>query len=1168
MDELFSISKTKSDVAAKLSTALQAAYKREDSQTIAQLGSIFVEAKVQRAGMEKLVGRDISEYFYKRMRYHHDTYGAGARAPEEQIHERGGVRKVEIIGRYVDWLVENGVRTAIAVEVRYSNGEIVRVAKIYRKESIEQLIKSFIQMRKEEMNLSLLPRGLTGSRDYVSLQCTVMHEIAEVVCPQIIKSLAALDFVTEVHGRLNFKLLRSFLEDVMSTSRSAITTLPDSAIAADLIKKLECMHTELLQISFHNEEFMKSRQGLWSAAHLGGSCTGTRNCNDGPACHCKFFAWNKRDFAVAEVLPGAEVCGHVHSGVCPECEACILYPGKVETFVFNATQTVRLIKLAADVVPDAFQPDVVGNARVMGEDRFERQATALNYHLRRFRHYLAHQARLCNEAAMDAEIESLLKADHSRVWMDMDFAMRLLSAKYRESMTEWFGKKGIAWHGIKMAWYDRAKGKVVYYFMNQILTDSLEDAEMVSMLIAHAIIQHCRRHGHTKLILTSDGAGAYAGVTLLARSAFFFQHREVAIEIERHYTGEGGGGKGPVDTNFAVMKSWTLKAVVAGMGSLDISDYESLVIALNNQEVPRTVNLLVKTTRRPDVTLSGHEKRFSGTQGYALRVFQYNDDRSPKAILFYCQSGLINNLTPTAQLEKETADAYLDGAKIQQFWKPEVDRQTIVNPGKGNVDVPTSESDDRTVYRSPSTVCGVVVTAEEKKRRLETIEDKRKLVLAKADAEMTAAVKVPVWMACPTPGCVREFSTVARLNSHKLSGKCQINGNPYSQSRTPIAPTEYANMSTRDIAIKMLMAKTAGDRICVLPEESSEVWATSAGVGTIVGAIVTHFLPGWACRETLKHLPVTVDQRVYVKQMWDQGLRTGNKVCAALVVKKMVLVGTQQDVDEFSGELYWEEKFQQTGGAPFFDKFDILEEWRVGQLYQQIGTAIKATAKMERELRKLTDQEKLFELRALLEQEILVHRNPPSDLTGFCVQALFDYLSPIVIAADCVRNLNQKKIEHVPLPEGVSKVTRLHKRALIQNVIHQIGSNDSGVVRISATDGISTVSDRTTAVSALEGASQVFTSGMILASHPPFSPATDGLSQPLTEMAQNFYPTCSFGPVATVADDRFPLAEDDVEYMEVDCGHDLNFVDDFSDPDDNLILLDCIVDDLHSAITR
>ena len=154
------------------------------------------------------------------MRYHHDTYGAGARAPEEQIHERGGLRKVEIIGRYVEWLVENGVRTAIAVEMRYSNGVIVIVAKIYRKESIEQLIKSFIQMRKEGMDLSLLPRGLTGSRDYVSLQCTVLHEIAEIVCPHIIKSLAALDFVTGVHGRLNFKLLRGFqMYDIVHNSK-------------------------------------------------------------------------------------------------------------------------------------------------------------------------------------------------------------------------------------------------------------------------------------------------------------------------------------------------------------------------------------------------------------------------------------------------------------------------------------------------------------------------------------------------------------------------------------------------------------------------------------------------------------------------------------------------------------------------------------------------------------------------------------------------------------------------------------------------------------------------------------------------------------------------------------------------------------------------------------
>ena len=71
-------------------------------------------------------------------------------------------------------------------------------------------------------------------------------------------------------------------------------------------------------------------------------------------------------------------------------------------------------------------------------------------------------------------------------------------------------------------------------------------------------------------------------------------------------------------------------------------------------------------------------------------------------------------------------------------------------------------------------------------------------------------------------------------------------------------------------------------------------------------------------------------------------------------------------------------------------------------------------------------------------------------------------------------------------------------------------------------------------------------------------------------MTQTSHPTFSLGPVASIADDGFPLrdmAEDGVENMIEGQVEDLDCADNFLDPEDRLSLLDCIVDDLHSAIT-
>jgi hypothetical protein len=55
----------------------------------------------------------------------------------------------------------------------------------------------------------------------------------------------------------------------------------------------------------------------------------------------------------------------------------------------------------------------------------------------------------------------------------------------------------------------------------------------------------------------------------------------VGVRLLRHYTGESGGGKGPVDQIFGQSKGGVKRVVTVGQETLDITDAPSLSRALN-----------------------------------------------------------------------------------------------------------------------------------------------------------------------------------------------------------------------------------------------------------------------------------------------------------------------------------------------------------------------------------------------------------------------------------------------------------------------------------------------------------------------------------------------------------------------------------------------------------
>jgi hypothetical protein len=66
----------------------------------------------------------------------------------------------------------------------------------------------------------------------------------------------------------------------------------------------------------------------------------------------------------------------------------------------------------------------------------------LQYRAELFTQYVGHKARLCHEDARRAFNEQRCRENPDTMMVVADFAMKWLPYKYRETMNEWFGKKG------------------------------------------------------------------------------------------------------------------------------------------------------------------------------------------------------------------------------------------------------------------------------------------------------------------------------------------------------------------------------------------------------------------------------------------------------------------------------------------------------------------------------------------------------------------------------------------------------------------------------------------------------------------------------------------------------------------------------------------------------
>ncbi|CAH1252459.1 Hypp9299 [Branchiostoma lanceolatum] len=161
-----------------------------------------------------------------------------------------------------------------------------------------------------------------------------------------------------------------------------------------------------------------------------------------------------------------------------------------------------------------------------------------------------HQLRSINQdEAWYALLDDL---DDSSVLLVMDWAMKFLPRKYRESQTDWFGKRGLPWH-ISVA-HRRCDASILVETFIHLFQTCTQDSSSVVSILQHTV-QQLKEELPTlqSIYIRSDNAGCYHN-TLLFQAAKHI-NQTAGVTIRRIDYCDPQGGKGSCDRQAATVKS-------------------------------------------------------------------------------------------------------------------------------------------------------------------------------------------------------------------------------------------------------------------------------------------------------------------------------------------------------------------------------------------------------------------------------------------------------------------------------------------------------------------------------------------------------------------------------------------------------------------------------------
>ena len=189
----------------------------------------------------------------------------------------------------------------------------------------------------------------------------------------------------------------------------------------------------------------------------------------------------------------------------------------------------------------------------------------------------AHMLRSINQD--EARIDVLKNLEPNSVLITLDWAMKFLPRKYRESQSDWFGKRGISWH-ISVA-TRKLHGQLQTLMFVHIFQKCTQDSSIVVAILEDVVKQLKDTFPEVKKVyLRQDNAGCYhSAATLLAIQQISIAH-EVRMRID---FSDPQGGKGSCDRKAATIKNSIRMYVNSGH---DVETASQMKVSIESSNIP------------------------------------------------------------------------------------------------------------------------------------------------------------------------------------------------------------------------------------------------------------------------------------------------------------------------------------------------------------------------------------------------------------------------------------------------------------------------------------------------------------------------------------------------------------------------------------------------------
>jgi len=170
----------------------------------------------------------------------------------------------------------------------------------------------------------------------------------------------------------------------------------------------------------------------------------------------------------------------------------------------------------------------------------------------------AHLLRSINQD--EARLDILKSIDSHSVLIVLDWAMKFLPRKYRESQSDWFGKRGISWH-ISVAIRKGEQEREMLTFVH-VFRSCTQDSVTVLAIIDDVIKQVKETIGETtNVYFRADNAGCYhSASTMLSVQQIANKHK---VKMRLDFS-DPQGGKGSCDRKAATIKNHIRQYVNSG----------------------------------------------------------------------------------------------------------------------------------------------------------------------------------------------------------------------------------------------------------------------------------------------------------------------------------------------------------------------------------------------------------------------------------------------------------------------------------------------------------------------------------------------------------------------------------------------------------------------------